>query len=109
MATPQKALAAPDSKVIKQMRFNAITAVAAVTAAAAAAASLALELPVWAMFIGWVAFFSRGHSLRDGLVNYGSVLAGLIIGMAAAIAIAALSPSLEKWHCHLWSLSSRWA
>lgn len=96
MATSQKALAAPDSKVIKQVQFNAVTAVAAFTAAAAAAASLALELPVWAMFIGWVAFFSRGHSFRDGLVNYGSVLAGLMIGMAAATAIAALSPSLGK-------------
>lgn len=96
MATSQKALAAPISKVMKQVQFNAITAVAAVTAAAAAAASLALELPVWAMFIGWVAFFSRGHSFRDGLVNYGSVLAGLMIGMAAATAIAALSPSIGK-------------
>jgi hypothetical protein len=96
MTTSQQALAASDSKVMKQVQFNAITAAAAVTAAAAAAASLALGLPVWAMFIGWVAFFSRGHSFRDGLVNYGSVLAGLMIGMAAASAIAALSPSLGK-------------
>jgi hypothetical protein len=37
--------------------FSAVTAVAAVIAAVASGASLALALPVWAMFIGWVAFF----------------------------------------------------
>lgn len=77
-------------------RFNTMTAIAAATAASAAAASLNLGLPVWAMFIGWVAFFSRGHSTRDGVINYGSVLTGIVLGMVAATAVAALSPSLGK-------------
>ncbi|WP_426119904.1 DUF1097 domain-containing protein [Pseudomonas sp. DSP3-2-2] len=94
MTTSHKAMATSNSRLSSQMKFNAITAVAAATAAAAAAASLTVGLPVWAMFIGWVAFFSRGHSFRDGLINYGGVLAGLVFGMAAATTIAALSPSL---------------
>ncbi len=78
------------------LQFNSVTAVAAITAAAAAALSLWIGLPVWAMFIGWVAFFSRGHSLRDGFINYGAVVAGVGLGMVAALSIAALSPLLGK-------------
>jgi hypothetical protein len=96
MTISPKAMAMSRSRLNSQIKFNAVTAVAAATAAAAAAVSLAVGLPVWAMFIGWVAFFSRGHSFRDGLINYGGVLAGVFLGMAAAMAIAALSPSLGK-------------
>ncbi|MEB2621132.1 DUF1097 domain-containing protein [Pseudomonas sp. YuFO8] len=96
MTTSQKALAEPTYRLKSQFKFNAMTGVAAATASAAAATSLSVGLPVWAMFIGWVAFFSRGHSGRDGLINYASVLAGLVIGMVAATAIAWLSPSIGK-------------
>jgi hypothetical protein len=96
MSASNKSLATSDSRLKSQVKFNAITAVAAATAAAAAATSLMFGLPVWAMFIGWVAFFSRGHSIRDGLINYGGLLAGVILGMVAAMAIAALSPSWGK-------------
>jgi hypothetical protein len=96
MTTANKILVSPASRLKSLFKFNAITAVAAVTAAVAAAASLTAGLPVWAMFVGWVAFFSRGHGLRDGLINYSSVLAGIVFGMLAATAIAALSPSLGK-------------
>jgi hypothetical protein len=96
MTTSPKILAAPASSLKSLFKFNAITAIAAATAAAAAEASLTMGLPVWAMFIGWVAFFSRGHSVRDGLINYSGVLAGVIFGMIAATAIAALSPLVGK-------------
>lgn len=76
--------------------YIAISAAAAVTAAAASASSLALELPVWAMFIGWVAFFTRGLTARDGAVNFACVWVGAAIGIAAATAIAALGPTLGK-------------
>jgi hypothetical protein len=78
----------------KMLQFNSITAVAAATAAMAAAVSMGVGLPVWAMFVGWVAFFSRGHSMRDGLINYGCVVAGIGFGTAAAVSITALSPLL---------------
>lgn len=73
--------------------FTLFTAVAAATAALAAGSSLLLSLPVWAMFVGWVAFFSRGLTLRDGLVNLGCVLMGIVFGMGAALSIGALSPT----------------
>ncbi|OLF56476.1 DUF1097 domain-containing protein [Pseudomonas chlororaphis] len=80
-----------------KLMFTLFTAIAAATAALAAGSSLLLSLPVWAMFVGWVAFFSRGLTLRDGLINLGCVLTGLAVGMAAALSIGALSPSLGPW------------
>lgn len=77
-----------------KLMFTLFTAVAAATAALAAGSSLLLTLPVWAMFVGWVAFFSRGLTLRDGLVNLGCVLMGIAFGMGAALSIGALAPSL---------------
>lgn len=74
--------------------YIGISAVAAVTAAAASASSLAFGLPVWAMFVGWVAFFTRGMTVRDGAINLGCVWIGIAIGAVAALAIGALSPSL---------------
>ena len=94
MTTSDKVIATSVSRLKSQVKFNAVTAVAAAIAAAASAASLSAGLPVWAMFIGWVAFFSRGHTLRDGLINYAGVLAGIVFGMVAATAIAAIGPTL---------------
>ncbi len=66
------------------------TTIAAITAAAAAGSSLALGLPVWAMFIGWVAYFTRGANARDGMINFGCVILGVIFGILAAHALGAL-------------------
>jgi hypothetical protein len=77
-----------------RLMFTSFTAVAAFTAALAAGSSLLLALPVWAMFVGWVAFFSRGLTLRDGLVNLCCVLTGIVFGMGAALSIGALAPTL---------------
>jgi uncharacterized protein (DUF983 family) len=40
-------------------QFVGFTVIAAVTAATAAFASTTLSLPLWAIFIGWVAYFTR--------------------------------------------------
>lgn len=76
------------------LRFTLVTAAAAITAAAAAWASTGFGLPVWAMFVGWVAYYSRGHSARDGALNLICLLAGLAIGLLASVAIGALMPRL---------------
>lgn len=83
-------------KVIRQSPaiFVAFSVAAAVTAAAAAASSLFLGLPVWAMFVGWVAFFTRGLTTRDGVVNLACVWLGVAVGIAAAMAIGMLDASL---------------
>jgi len=74
--------------------FITITLVAAMSASLAAAASLALSLPVWAMFVGWIAFFSRGLTTRSTFENLGCVWLGLCIGALAALSISLLAPSL---------------
>ncbi len=65
-----------------------------IAAAAAGTATLLIEVPVWAMFIGWIGYFSRGLNLRQGLSNLSCVLAGLLIGVVASMALAALASSL---------------
>jgi hypothetical protein len=65
-----------------------------VAAGAAGTAALVIEVPVWAMFIGWIAYFSRGINLRQGVVNLACVVAGLFVGVAASMAVAALAPHL---------------
>jgi hypothetical protein len=74
--------------------YIAFSVAAAATAAGASASSLALELPVWAMFVGWVAFFTRGLTARDGAINLACVWLGAGIGIAAAVAIGMLHPTL---------------
>src|SRR5688500_9757773 len=68
------------------------TVTTAITAALAAAAALTLSLPVWAMFVGWVAFFTRGLTMRSAFENLGCVGAGMLIGVLAALAIRQLAP-----------------
>lgn len=71
--------------------FVVVTVVAATTAAFAAAGSLALSLPVWAMFVGWIAFFTRVQGTRTALENLGCVGLGMIIGALAALTIPQLA------------------
>ncbi|WP_428424263.1 DUF1097 domain-containing protein [Pararhizobium sp.] len=74
------------------MRFTLLTLVAALIAAVAATTSASLGWPVWAMFIGWVAFFTRGHSARDAFYSYLCLVIGFTLGIGAALAVAALVP-----------------
>ena len=73
------------------LAYSAFTLAAAVVAAAASAVALVLELPVWAMFVGWVAFYTHGVTARDGVFNLVCVSLGVLIGKAAAVAIGALA------------------
>jgi hypothetical protein len=74
------------------MRFTVLTLAAALTAAIAATTSASLGWPVWAMFMGWVAFFTRGHSGKDALYSYLCLAIGIGFGIGAAFAVAALMP-----------------
>ena len=68
-----------------------ITATEAVAAALAAGLALSLGLPIWAMFLGWNAYFTRGSGLKSGAVNLGCVLIGLCLGMSAQFVLSTLS------------------
>lgn len=74
-------------------RFLAIGAAAAFVAASAAYLGLLAGLPVWAMFMGWIVFSSRGGSARDGASNFACFAIGLVIGVEAMAAVAALTPA----------------
>src|SRR5262245_43814892 len=76
---------------LSPQKYVAATVIAAATAALAAAGSLALSLPVWAMFVGWIAFFTRGLTTRSAFENLGCVGLGMLIGALAALAIPELS------------------
>ena len=90
-----------------RQNFAVTTVVAAATAALAAATSLALSLPVWAMFVGWIAFFTRGLDTRSALENLGCVGLGLAIGLLASLAIPQLAAiAVRVWRFRLWSSSS---
>ncbi|GAB3380793.1 DUF1097 domain-containing protein [Azotobacter armeniacus] len=72
--------------------FKVTAGESAVAILAATVSALHVEVPVWAMFIGWIAFFSRGGTVRHGLINLACVLVGLAIGMLGGAASAALMP-----------------
>jgi hypothetical protein len=64
---------------------------AALTAAVAATTSLMLGLLPWAMFVGWVAWFTRPTSVRQGLATWTCLIAGLTLGALAALGVGALT------------------
>ncbi len=67
-----------------------ITVFESVITAGAASAALLIEAPIWAMFIGWIAYYTRGLEVRNGLVNFGCVIIGLVLGAAAATILGSL-------------------
>jgi hypothetical protein len=75
-------------------RFFAMSAAAAAVAASAAHASTLITVPVWAMFVGWVAFYTRGHSAREGVANLLCLALGIALGLIASVAVGMLHPSL---------------
>jgi hypothetical protein len=72
--------------------YVTLTIAAAVIAASAAHTSLLLTLPPWAMFMGWVAYFSRRPSVCEGVQSFVCVLFGLCLGTLATIAVGQLAP-----------------
>lgn len=74
--------------------FTAVSAIAAIVAAIASWLCVALDLPIWAMFIGWVAYYTRGVNARDGAWNFACVFSGIAIGIATARALGVLGPIL---------------
>lgn len=67
---------------------------AVIASSAATLSTAAFEVPVWAMFVGWISFFTRGLNLKQGAINLACVLIGFALGMGAAHAMAVLTPFL---------------
>ncbi|MEG3629633.1 DUF1097 domain-containing protein [Streptomyces poriticola] len=68
------------------------------TLIAAAVASVAVflvalaGLPPWAMFVGWVTWFTRPASVRQGAYSVVCLWCGLALAVAAQLSIASLAP-----------------
>lgn len=75
-------------------RFVRFTLVAAVVAAGAALLSEALGLHAWAMFVGWIAWFTRPTSATLGLHSMVSLWAGLLLAVAGHVIVAVLAPAI---------------
>jgi hypothetical protein len=78
-----------------RLQFVLFTVIAAVVAALAAFSSAALALEVWAMFTGFIAWFTRPASVRDGVYSMLCLFLGIGLGVLAHIATEALTPSLR--------------
>jgi hypothetical protein len=76
------------------LAFLAVGAIAAVTASAVATSSLALGFFPWAMFVGWVAWYTRPTSVRQGFATWLCLLGGLAFGALAVTALRTLTPGL---------------
>lgn len=70
----------------------AVTLIVASVAAVAGTTSAGLGWPVWAMFIGWIAFFTGEQALGGGLRSYLCVVVGITLGNLAASGIGILVP-----------------
>jgi hypothetical protein len=67
-----------------------VTVLESVITAGAAGSAVLLEVPIWAMFVGWIAYFTRGLDLKNGLINFGCLIIGLVLGIAAASVLGSL-------------------
>lgn len=68
------------------------TLIAATVASAAAFTCYMLELPPWAMFVGWVAFFTQPISASSAISSGICIALGILMGMTAAIVNTLLQP-----------------
>ena len=82
----------PPARVRVDGRFLRFTVIAGVVAAAAAFLSQLAGLPAWAMFIGWVAWFTRPTSTRHGVCSIVSLWAGVLLAAAGAFLLSWLAP-----------------
>lgn len=70
---------------------------AVIASSAATIGSVALEVPVWAMFVGWISYFTRGLNGKQGVINLIRVVMGVALGIGAAHALAVLTPHLGDY------------
>ncbi|WP_231757323.1 DUF1097 domain-containing protein [Microbulbifer elongatus] len=79
------------------LRFNGATLAAAVFAAFAAVTTAVNELPVWAMFVGWVAYVTGPMNLKGAAQSYICLTLGIAIGLAAALALKEITPTMGAY------------
>ncbi|WP_445361915.1 DUF1097 domain-containing protein [Microbulbifer sp. EKSA005] len=83
-----------DQAQVPSAKYIRDTLIAATIASAAAFTCSMLELPPWAMFVGWVAFFTQPNSAFSAISSGICVALGILMGMTAAIVNALLLPMM---------------
>jgi hypothetical protein len=79
---------------VKQNHFHSFTLIGAAVAAVTTFATIAVALPAWAMFLGWVGYSTSGQTTREGVANLISFLLGLALGALTSLVIGLLTPLL---------------
>ncbi len=69
-------------------------AVVAFVAAASSVLCARLQVPVWVMFIGWIAFVAGGMSSKTALPTFVCAILGVILGFVGATIIGQASPAI---------------
>ncbi|WOD08447.1 DUF1097 domain-containing protein [Marinomonas sp. GJ51-6] len=77
----------------KRISYIVQTFVPAMVACLASATAILLHFPVWAMFIGWIGFFTKGMNTQAAIENMTCLWLGLILGYLASLAIYSLVPT----------------
>ncbi len=76
------------------MRNISALAATALIAAISSVICARLQIPVWIMFIGWIAFVAGGASAATAAPTFASSLLGALLGSVGALIIAGGSPGL---------------
>jgi len=74
--------------------FSAMAFCTSAIAAASTALTVALSLPPWMMFIGWITWATAGNAALASAAGVGCMLGGLVLGNLAGVALMALQPPL---------------
>jgi hypothetical protein len=82
------------SRLQPSLVFIGFSAIAAAVASSAAFTSLHLGFAPWVMFVGWVAYFTRPVSGRQGIYTWLCLLGGLVLGAGAILALRTLMPTM---------------
>lgn len=69
------------------------SAVVALVAAVSSVICARLQIPVWAMFIGWIAFVAGGMSAKTAPPTFVCAIFGLLLGFVGAAIIGGATPS----------------
>jgi Protein of unknown function (DUF1097) len=69
-------------------------AVVALVAAVSSVICARLQLPVWSMFIGWIAFVAGGMSSKTAPPTYVCAILGVLLGFLGAFIISSATPAL---------------
>lgn len=78
-------------------KFYTLSFTAALVAAFAAYLCALFNLPVWVMWVGWVATHTRGHTIADSGISLFCLIVGVAIGMATGLAHQFLSSDLSSF------------